>query len=359
MKRLKMNRIVAFLLCLFLFINSFCQPGDKYSLLTQRYVERPLAMYKGQLQFTTGYEFSIISKKYDPDGEKIDLSQEGSVAARHMFPFTLKAGLLDYIQLTVATNYASMGVRSQNITTGSLGARLYQSEVKRYRGFDDLYLGMDLSAPFKTPFISWIVTAGIHFPVFNHEPDKPSHIYEIIDATTGSADLRYRHNLKFGSGIPLGLIGSSIKFRVEKFSLAGSFHYLGGMKEGESSDWNFRLVNNRFEFEKESYQYHPGNQASYSGEIAFQAISWFTVIGAFGGYQKKGGWSNVTGKKVSYYDESLNRISIEFEILVSPILRIEQHMILPVSGKNINGQWIFMTGISVNFISDRYNTFNE
>ena len=351
-------KIVSLLFCFCLFFNSYSQPGDKYSLLTQKYVERPLAMYKGQLQFNTGYDFSIISRKFDAEGEKIDLSTEGSVAAKHLFPFTLKAGLLDYVQLSVSANYAAMGVRQQNITTRSLSAVLYQSVIERYKGFDDLYFGLDLSAPFKLPWISWTLTGGIHLPLFSHEPDKPSHTYEILDAVTGSADLQYRYNLKFGSGIPVGVIGSSVKFRSGKFSLTGSFHYLGGMKEGESSDWNFRLVNEQFEFEQEKYNYHPGNQTEVYGEVAFQAISWFSLIGSFSGYQKKGGWSNITGKKVSYYDESLNQFTIGYEILVSPLLRIYQHTVLPVSGKNISGQWIFMTGVSVNFISDRYNSLN-
>ncbi len=353
-----MSRIIAYLFCFCLFNYSFSQTGDIYSLLTERYVDRPLAMYKGQLQFNTGYDFSIISRKYDPGGEKIDLSTEGSVAAKHMFPFSLKAGILDYIQLTVAANYATMGVRSQNVTTASLGAYLYQSEVNRYKGFDDIYLGLDLSAPFKTQWISWTITGGIHLPVFDHEPDKPSHTYNILDATTGSADLKYKYNLKFGSGVPVGLIGSSLKLRLSKLSFTGSFYYLGGMKDGESADWNFRLVNNQFEYEKEIYIYHPGNQTEYNGEIAFQAINWFTVIGSFGGYQSKGGWSDVTGKKVRYFDEALNQVSIGYEILVSPMLRIEQHTILPVSGKNINGQWIFQIGISFNFISSGYNSLN-
>jgi len=353
-----MYRIIVYLFCFFLFNNSFSQTGDIYSLLTERYIDRPLAMYQGQLQFNTGYDFSIISKKYDPEGEKIDLSKEGSVAARHMFPFTLKAGVLDYIQLTVSTNYATMGVRSQNVTTGSLGATLYQSKLNSYKGFDDIFLGLDLSAPFKTPLISWIITGGIHLPVFGHEPDKPSHEYNVLDATTGSADLKYKYNLKFGSGVPVGLVGSTLKLRMSKFSLTGGFHYLGGMKEGESLDWNFRLVNNQFEYEKENYNYHPGIQTEYYGEIAVQAISWFTVTGSFGGYQNKGGWSEITGKKVRYYDESLNQVSIGYEVLVSPMLRVEQHTILPVSGKNVNGQWIFLIGISLNFISTDYNSLN-
>lgn len=353
-----MNKLFIFLFFIFLINPCISQTVDRYSLLTERYIDRPLAMYKGQLQFNTGYEFSIISKKYDPVGKKIDLAKEGSVTASHLFPFVIRFGILDYIQISASTNYASMGVRSQSITYGSLGANLYQSEISRYKGFDDLYLGLDFSAPFKSSLISWVLTGGIHLPVFSHEPDKPSHIYKVLDQTSGSADLVYKYNKKFGTGIPVSVLGSSIKLRLSKVSFTGSFHYLGGMKEGESTDWDFRLVNNQFEYEKQTYHFHPGNQISYFGELALQTISWFTVIGSFGGYQLSGGWSDVSGKKVSYFDESLCQLSIGYEILVSPLLRIEQHTILPLSGKNVNGQWIFDIGISFNFISASYNSLN-
>jgi hypothetical protein len=312
-------------------------------------------MYKGQLQFRTGYEFSLIRKMYDPDGEKIDLKEKGTVCAKHLLPFSLKFGVLDYIQLSAASNYASMGIRSQWVTTTYLGYSVNQTELINYKGFDDLYLGLDLSAPFKWEKISWALTGGIHLPVFGHEPDKPSHSYA-LDQESGDVKLEYIYNSKFGSGIPVSRIGTSVKLRTNRISLKGRFHYLGGMKEGESVRWIFRLEDNRFEYEEKKYNYHPGNQIEYYGELAFQAIDWFTVIGSFQGYHKKGGWSNVTGKKVRFFDESLNQLSIGFEILISPLLRVEQCMLIPVSGKDVMGQWIFVTGISFNFISTGYNS---
>jgi len=332
------------------------QSSDLYSLLTERYVDRPVAMYKGQFQMKTGYHFSLIRKMFDPDGEKIDLTENGLVAAKHLLPFNVKYGVLDFIQLNAGSEFASMGVRTQTVVTPGLGGSLSQSELIRYNGFDDLYLGIDLSAPFKIRRINWLITGGIHLPVFNHEPEKPSHSYTILDEETGDANLKYIYNNKFGSGIPVGRVGSTIKLRLSLISLTGGFHYLGGLKEGESIQWNFRLVENKFEYEEELYQYHPGNQIEYYGECAIQAFNWFTIIGSFNGYQKKGGWSNITGKKVSYYDESLNQLAIGYEILASPMLRVEQYTLFPLSGKNVIGQWIFVTGISFNFISSGYNS---
>jgi hypothetical protein len=334
------------------------QVADKYDLLTESYVNRPLSMHKGQIQINSGYEFSIINAKYDQERKKIDLTVDGSVSAKHLIPVELKFGILEYLQLSASTTFANMGIRSQNYAVYNSESILYVSEINTYKGMNDLYFGTDLTAPFKWHFINWVISAGISMPVFNHEPDKPGHSYTILDPATGSAKLEYRYNRKYASGVPKGFIGSSVKLRTSKMSFTGVFAYSTGIQNGESYDWNFRLVDDEFEYEKEKYMFYPGQTTDYRGEVAMQVISWFTLWSAFSGYRSSRGWSDITGKKVGIPEESLSNLSLGFEILISPALRIKQQIVLPVSGKNLIAQLGFQTGFSLNFIPSVFHKFN-
>lgn len=345
------KKIQVILIFLFCALHIAGQPLSKYDLLTERYVDRPVAMHKGQFQFSSGYEFSIINAKYYVNGKKIDLAFDGSASAKHMIPFKLKFGILDYIQLAFSTQYASMGIRSQNRQLITLESAMQVSELNQYRGMNDLHIGLDLTAPIKWHPINWLINAGISMPVFGHEPDKPDHSYTIINDSTRT--LEYIYNNTFSAGVPVAFLGSSLKIRTRYISFTGVFLYSTGIQDGESYDWRFRLVNNNFEYEKTQYQFHYGQALSYYGELAIQAIKWFTVRCAFSNYSYTGGWNNRTGKKVSTPDESLMSASLGYEILVSPTFKIEQQMMLPVAGKNLIGQMAFLTGFSVNFIAYR------
>ncbi len=341
------------------YFNVTGQVDTKYNLLTEPYVDRPLALHKGQFQFGCGYQFSIINKKYDQNGDKIDLTIDGSVSAQHKVPFKVKYGLFEFLQFSASTAYASMGIRSQNHNIISSESELYVSELNKYTGMYNLYIGTDLTAPIKLHIINWVISAGIYLPVFDYQPDKPDHSYTILDSESGSVQLDYRYNYKNSTGVPEALVGSSLKLRTEKISITGTFDYTTALKDGECYDWNFRLVGSEFEYEKETYLFNTGQTINCSVEAAWQAIEWFTLRGALSYFQHSKGWRNVTGKKVGESNMSLSNLFVGYEILVSPLLRIEQQIILPVSGKNITGQWTFLTGFNLNLFTSGKNHKNS
>ena len=78
------NIVIVIALLLFP-LTGLCQ-GDSYSLLTERYIDRPLSMHRGQLQWNSGYEFSSLNKLYDINGASLDLDEEGLASAQHLFP---------------------------------------------------------------------------------------------------------------------------------------------------------------------------------------------------------------------------------------------------------------------------------
>ena len=347
---LRSYKLYIFLLLSFCF-NVSGQGDNKYNLLTERYVDRPLAMHKGQFQIASGYQFSIINQKYDQDGNKIDLTIDGSVSAQHKLPFTVKYGLFEFLQFSISTSYASMGIRSQSRDVISDDSELFINELNKYIGFYDLYAGTDLTIPIKLHLINWVITAGVSLPVFNYEPDKPGHSFTPFDTQTGLALLNYKYNHKNATGIPDALFGSAVKIRTKKFSFTGLVEYSAALKDGESYDWNFRWITNEFEYEKETYQFNTGKLLNIAGEAAWQAIDWFVLKGSITHFHQGNGWSNITGRKVGNPEISLTNFTVGYEILISPLLRIEQQIILPVNGKNILGQWAFLSGFSMNMMT--------
>ncbi len=108
---------------------------DAFSLLTERYVDRSIAMHRGQLQINTGYEFSNLSKIYDFKGNILDLSAEGLASSKHLFPIEIKYGILEYLQVRALINYARMGLHTQNffyITNAGIISHNKDNNLERF-----------------------------------------------------------------------------------------------------------------------------------------------------------------------------------------------------------------------------------
>ena len=319
-------------------------------ILTERYVDRPVAMHRGQLQFNTGYDFSIINHKYDLEGNSIDLANDGTASAKHSFPFHLNYGILEFVEVSTSLHYASMGIRSQNHQTETGSGSITTREIRTYRGADDLQLGLRISNPFRPDFLDASLYGGVTLPLFDHKPGQPDHRVEFLEPYPGSMDIEYRYHEKFGLGVPTAIMGASVKLRSHSFSgtLDGSYSY--GMKEGESISWESRLSGGEISYREVPYNYEVGNTVAYAADLAWQAIDWFAVLASFEGFVNTGAWSTETGKKVLEGKTALHSIGIGYDIQVSPSLRLHQRLLLPYLGSNILAPRVFETGISLNFM---------
>ena len=344
----------------------FCIPGllifhllpgqdtDVYSLLTERYVDRPINIHRGQLQVNSGYKYSLINKKFDAEGTKIDLTEDGSPAAEHLVPLEIKFGLLEHLQLTAAINYASLGMRDQNrliITDEQINI----DGLNEYKGLDDLYLGLDFRAPFGLKKIDWNLSGGLFLPITDHYPEQPDHSIQSVTIITQFTQVNYHFRNKYTDGVMKTLIGTSLKAGISKFSVLVGMDFLAGLKDGESIFWTSRQTVNGFDYESLDYQYNPGQQISYNALLVYQAIDWFAVMGSFTGLKTYNGWSNETGKKIGYPEKSYMSAGVGYEIMVTPNMRLFQMVDIPVAGKDYLGFLVVNTGISLNLISEPYH----
>jgi hypothetical protein len=347
----------AFLLLTSILVNyqSPAQDADSYSLLTERFVDRPINVHRGQLQVNTGYELSVLNKKFDPEGKVVNLAKDGSAAMQHLFPFNIRFGLLEHLQLSAGINYARAGIRERNIWIIGYDAEVNIDELNEYKGLDNLDFGLSFRAPFGSKRVDWTVYGNISLPVFDHKPDQPNHSINTAQLATTYTQLSYYYRNKYGSGIPIGILGTSFRFNTPGFSAILNGNFSTGLKEGESILWRSNLEEHEFRYTQEKFSYEEGQQVDYAVMFAYQAIDWFAVILSVHGTNSFGGWSNVTGKKVGYRSENLIAGGLGYEIMASTNLRIFQSINIPFAGKNTMGSLIIHTGISLNFISASYH----
>jgi len=350
--------ILVFLLLLLSldFYKSLAQDTDVYSLLTERYVDRPVNVHRGQLQVNTGYELSVLNKKFDTEGKAVNIAKDGSAAMQHLFPLDIRFGLLEYLQISVGINYARNGIRERNIWIAGYDTELSIDELNEFKGTDNLKLGLSFRVPLGTEYLDWNAYGNIALPVFNNRPDQPDHsIFTPLFAT--STQINYYYRNKFGSGILTGVFGTDLKINASKISVILSGNFTAPLKEGTNIQWRSNLIENEFEYYTEEFNFKCGQQIDYLALFAYQAIDWFALQLFVSGTNTFGGWSNMTGKKVGYRSENLVTGGLRYELMVSPHLRVFQTIEVPFWGKNIIGSFVIQTGISLNFISESYYNF--
>ena len=354
MKRRTFFRPFSLFLFLIHFYQSPAQDTDVYGLLTERYVDRPINVHRGQLQINTGYELSVLNKKFDSEGKAVNLAKDGSAAMQHLFPFDVRYGLLEHLQMSVGINYARTGIRERNVWIIAYDTEVSIDELNEYKGLDNLNLGFLFRDPFDFKNISWTLRGNILVPLFNHKPDQPDHSIYTAVLETSYTQLSYYYRNKYGSGILTGALGTDLKLKTSNFSALLSGSFSSDLMEGTNIQWRSNLVENEFEYYSEEFNYKYGHQVEYLALFAYQAIDWFAVQLFACGIYTYGGWSEATGKKVGNRPENLFSGGLGYEILASPHLRLFQTLEIPFLGKNIMGSFVINTGISLNFISETY-----
>lgn len=329
------------------------QDTDIYSLLTERYVDRPINVHRGQIQVNTGYELSVLNRKFDLQGKAVNLAKDGSAAMQHLFPLDVRFGILEHLQISAGINYARAGIRERNIWIAGYDTELSIDELNEYKGPDNLKLGLAFKAPLGFKHLDWIIHGNISIPVFNTRPDQPAHtVFTSILETT---QISYYYKNKFGSGILTGALGSDLKFHTSHFSVFLSGNFTAPLKEATNIQWKSNLIENEFQYYTEEFTFKCGKQIEYLASLAYQAIDWLVIELFINGNNTFGGWSDVTGKKIGYRPENLIAGGLGYEIMISPHLRLFQTIDIPFKGENILGFLVINTTISINFISETYH----
>jgi len=318
-------------------------------LLTERSVDRPLSMHKGQFQFSFGYEPGIRSKSFNNNGELIDLAKEGIGSASYHTYGSLRYGIFEFLELGLDLNYGNTGVRSKQVVILGTTATYFIDEVNSYKGLNDIRWELSLRPFTQIKAIDFIIQPQISFPTAKWKPDQPSHVYQQIPSAQ-EIDINYRYNEHNGYGVTCFSLLTGLKFRLSDFAVTLTGNYLMPLGDTKTIGWNSILYFNSFTYSSFPYSFHQANELDASAILDYQAKDWFSLRLAVYYLSTQNGWSEATSDRLKTDPTRQIILSPGYEIQVSPYLRMFQKVGFPVSGKNIAIPLTLYTGFSLNFI---------
>ena len=326
--------------------------GDKYSLLTMPYNQRPLSLYRGQVQVNAGYKFAVRSRSFNNNGDEIILRDKGNSSVLHYYFLDIKYGVTSFMEIGAESYYLRRGIREESATylsTNALGSvdEINVNTLKEYRGMGDILLFSTLRLPIEYKWVDFGARGGIFLPSSEAEPLKPTHTISNVLAAN-SYTVNYHYNYKNGYGVPVYFVSALCKFNFSKFAVEGSFSFRDPVKEGTSIRWNQTLVNTAFKYDSKTYKYLHDRTIIIDGSFHYQPVGWFNIYMNSSYYKSSGGWTEYYGNKYSNPVKQLFTLEPGFQIQISPSLTIYQIAGFPLSGKNSDASFFLFTTVSFN-----------
>ncbi|HQG56105.1 MAG TPA: hypothetical protein PK496_03765 [Bacteroidales bacterium] len=324
------------------------QERDKYTLLTMPYNMRPLTLYRGQLKADAGYKFAVKGRKFDNDGNPVQLRTSGTGSVYHYYFADIRYGLLDFVELGAETSYIRHGVRSESVTYTSVSLtsaeRVTVNQLKEIKGFSDILFNATVRLPIKYKWFDLSAKGGIYVPSAEYKQEKPEHRITNITAAD-SYTANYKYNYTNGFGVPVYLLASQVKFTFRKLSLQAGLTFRTPAREGTSIRWEENLVEKTFIYYDQSYKYLLSDAWFADLAVHYQATGWFDIFVNVSREKTTGGWTEYWGNKYKNRETELIMIEPCFELQISPSLTVCQNAGFPVAGKNSDAPFYLFTTI--------------
>ncbi|HPF02562.1 MAG TPA: hypothetical protein PLV06_12810 [Bacteroidales bacterium] len=321
--------------------------GDKYTLLTMPYINRPLNTYRGQLQVNAGYRFAVRSRSFDADGKKIVLKDDGNSSVLHYYFTEVKYGLTSFMEIGGEFYYMKRGIRDETISYISTDNAYTVNNLKEYKGPGDLFLYTALRLPFEYKWFDFGISGGIFLPTAGYKPDQPSH--SITAESVNAYTINYHFNNKNGFGVPVYMISAAAKFTFSRLAFEAGFSIRDPLKEGTNIRWDQELTMlNTFAYENKPYMYLPDRTMLANASIHYQPVGWFNIYLGGNYTTMQDGWTEYYGLK--YRNPEMHLFSLEpgFEIQISPTLILYQVAGIPLAGRNADASINFFTSLRFN-----------
>lgn len=327
---------------------------DKYTLLTEPYVKRPVSMHKGQIQMNGAYRLSVTNGYFEADGSKTDLVTDGRAVVGHRYTLDMHYGILEFLEAGVAIDFFKQGIRSRTISyfeiQNSLQKELDVYEITERRGLGDLWFSATVRLPFDIQYFDFGLTGYYALPVSEHQPEKPEHSFTMVNPDGTWNIIQYHFKEKYGTGVPQYGMGGVIKLRLSRIAIEAMGAILIPQEPGMNSYWTSELIGQTFTYHKSEYQYLPQNLSTGSISLHFQPVEWMHVYSE--GYYALhyGGWFEQNNQRYAYPVLKYYSLNLGMEIVVTPTLRIHEFIALPLKGENGYANLFIHTGISLNLI---------
>jgi len=320
---------------------------DKYSLLTMPRNDRPLTLFKGQLQFNAGYKFAVRSRSFNGVGEMVDLKADGNSSVLHYYFIELKYGLTRFLEAGAESYFMKRGVRSESTTYISTSNIIKVNNLKEYKGMGDIFIYSSLRLPLEFKIFDLKLTGGIFLPSAKYEPLRPSHsVTDVVTANSFTVNYHFRN--KNGYGVPVYLFSAGGKVRFSKFAAESDLTFRIPVKTGTNIRWDESLANQTFSYFDMPYQYLLNKTTLTNFSFHYQPTGWFNLYLKASYLSESQGWTEYWGLK--YRNNEVNLFTLEpgFEIQITPSLTIYQVAGFPLSGKNSDAPFYLFTTLSYN-----------
>jgi hypothetical protein len=348
------NKSISVLLVLFLsgFLLLNGQTGtaakDKYTLLTMPYIQKPLLLYKGQVQINTGYKFAVRGRSFDNNGNVIVLKDDGNSSVLHYYFAEVRYGVTDFLEVGAETNYMKRGIRSESTTTITTTDQISTNDLKEFRGMSDLLLFASVRPPIEYKWFDFALRGGYFMPSAKYEPAQPTHTVITDAASANSFTVNYHFNNKNGFGVPVYFISAMGKLTFSKFAFETDFMFREPIKEATNIRWEETLIDKVFSYYNKPYQYLLDRTITFNASVHYQPIGWFNVFVNTSWFKTSGGWTEYWGNKYRNPEMKLFTLEPGFEIQISPTLTIYQVAGIPLSGQNAEAPFYLFTTLSFN-----------
>ena len=323
---------------------------DKYVLLTMPYNQRPLNLYKGQLQIDAGYKFAVRAQSFDSNSELVNLKTNGTGSVYHYYYAELRYGLTNFIELGAETDYLRRGVRDATTKVVSVTTTATETvtlnKLTESKGMGDLFIYSAFRLPVEYHWFDIGIKGGIFLPTAKSEAKQPTNTIQSSLTASNEYTVNLHYNYTNGYGVPVYYIGTSAKASFRKFSAEAAWAMRTPMKEGTSIRWDETLTEKVFSYIDKSYTYLLSNAFTTDISLHYQATGWFNVFinGSF--FRTKGGWTEYWGNKYMNHEKKLVNIEPGFELQVSPSITLYQVAGFPISGKNSDATFYLFTTLS-------------
>lgn len=326
--------------------------GDSL-LATERSIDRPLTLHARQLRLTGGYVVSIVSRRFDEQGDVFSLRDVGSSSIKHRFKVDIKYGVNDFVQVTtgIAGTEQVVRGRTEYIFPQQDDPVVSHQIINKYSGLEDLFVGLDLRAPLKTRKFDVALGLGAYLPVATSEAQRPNHSYSLAERDGEPMQkFIYRYYYPQGQGVPVAQVGALIKYRMKAMAFSGRVDYQHGLEDATRVEWKHQFdAEDGFEYRKTTYTYRLPDSFSYFFEAEFQPRRWLDLFLNVSGHTAYRGWVSLDGDlKVAVPYQTIAICSPGAEILVTPRLWVRERLDIAVAGKNYDAPIAFETTVMYN-----------
>jgi hypothetical protein len=344
-----MKNLAVVWLCLVVLSNLLAQSSKDSLLANERTMDRPINVHKGQVRVSGGYGFEYISKRFDDDGESVELKKDGQARAHHLSYLQVKFGLLEFLQLNAQAGYQAQNVRyPQNVVVGypDLGSNTSVSMQNRIAGLEDLSLGLDFRLPLRTRKIDIMLSTAATLPIAGFQQKQPENK---LQTEPNFWQVEYNYVTPMGHGVSMFQFGGATKFRLKNWAITLMGDYKRAFTETTRTEWTHQINDDeQFEYQSSEYRVSLPGQIQASVMIEYQPSSIVNLFLEAGYLSRTNGWRETNLGKEKLPDEKYISMGPGFEIIVTPRIWFREAVSLPISGAHTERGVQFLSTLSYN-----------